>query len=136
MKRAKRWRTVAPRGRRLRKLCESHKTNQTISFILMLMNEEVVMRSARTKKHQTPPCSNQGISYSLGSPLTCQRCQGLLVREFCMDIHDGTGENGFWAARCLQCGELLDPLILHHRTSRPEAALAGRSRQQLPVALS
>lgn len=94
------------------------------------------MRGVRTKKHKTPPCSNPGILDSLDSPLNCQRCQGLLVREFCMDIHDGTGENGFWAARCLQCGELLDPLILHHRTSRPEAALAGRSRQQLPVALS
>jgi len=94
------------------------------------------MRDTRTKKNKPIPCFIPAISYSLDSPSTCQRCQGLLVREYCSDILDGTGENGFWAIRCLQCGELLDPLILHHRTSRSQPVISGRSRQQLPVALS
>ena len=94
------------------------------------------MKGTRTKKYKPSPCSIPGISYSPDSSLTCQRCQGLLVREFCSDIQDGTGENGFWALRCLQCGEVLDPLILQHRTSKPQPVLEGRSRQKSPVALS
>ena len=72
----------------------------------------------------------------LNSPFTCHRCQGLFVRVFCMDIYDSTGENGFWALRCLQCGELLDPLILQNRISNPQSVLKGRSRQQSPKALT
>lgn len=94
------------------------------------------MRNINGKKVKLSSCSYPAISLSHEAPLKCQRCQGLLVREFCMDIHDGTGENGFDALRCLQCGELLDPLILQHRTLRPQPVLSGRSRQQSPVALT
>lgn len=88
-----------------------------------------------TKRYDSSFSSHPMISHHETS-LICPRCEGLFVQEFCMDIHDGTGENGFWALRCLQCGELLDPLILQHRTSESPPVLEGRSRQKSPLALS
>ena len=94
------------------------------------------MRDTLNKKRKSTLGSTSPFQHSPDSTLTCRRCQGLLIREFCMDIHDGTGENGFWGLRCLQCGEILDPLILKHRISKTQTVLTGRSRQRSPVALS
>ena len=46
---------------------------------------------------------------------TCARCGGLMVGEFCMDLLNGTGELEFLASRCVQCGEVVDPVILQNR---------------------
>lgn len=94
------------------------------------------MNSTQSKEVKTLSSSHSVIPLSLDSALTCPRCQGLFVRVFCRDIYDGTGENGFWALRCLQCGELLDPLILQHRNTTSQAVQRGRTRQQSPMALS
>ena len=59
---------------------------------------------------------------------TCARCGGLMVGEFCMDLANGTGELEFLASRCVQCGEVVDPLILKHRTiQRPSTSLTRES---------
>ena len=94
------------------------------------------MNSTQTNKSETLSSSHSAISLSFDWSFTCPRCQGLFVRVFCMDMYDGTGENGFWALRCLQCGELLDPLILQHRISKPQLGQTKRPRQQSPMALS
>lgn len=94
------------------------------------------MNSTQTNKANTLSSSHSVFPLSLGSSLTCSRCQGLFVRVFCMDIYDGTGENGFWALRCLQCGELIDPLILQHRILIPQSVQRGRPYQQSPMPLS
>ena len=94
------------------------------------------MKPTKTMKDSNFSHSRKSDNNTFDSTMTCQRCHGLLVRDFCSDIRDGTGENGFWAFRCLQCGELLDPLILEHRNSEPQPVLSGRSRKQIPVALS
>jgi hypothetical protein len=39
----------------------------------------------------------------------CPRCSGLMVAEWCEDLSDYT------AQRCVQCGELIDPVILENR---------------------
>jgi rRNA maturation protein Nop10 len=39
----------------------------------------------------------------------CPRCGGLMVVEWCQDLSDYT------AQRCVQCGELIDPVILENR---------------------
>ena len=39
----------------------------------------------------------------------CPRCSGLMVAEWCEDLSD------YCAQRCLQCGEVIDPVILHNR---------------------
>ena len=39
----------------------------------------------------------------------CPRCIGLMVAEWCEDLSDYT------AQRCVQCGEVIDPVILQNR---------------------
>lgn len=93
------------------------------------------MRSTTNQKNKVCTWSNSVYSHVLDSSSSCLRCQGLLVRVFCMDILDSNDENGFWALRCFQCGELIDPLILQHRTSNPELVFTGSPRQRFPVPL-
>lgn len=50
----------------------------------------------------------------------CPRCGGLMVAEWCEDLSDYT------AQRCVQCGEVIDPVILHNR-----GALQGPMTTQL-----
>ena len=45
----------------------------------------------------------------------CDRCGGLLVGEHCTDLLDSTGQMEFPALRCVQCGEVVDLVILHNR---------------------
>ncbi len=39
----------------------------------------------------------------------CPRCSGLMVAEWCEDLSD------YRAHRCVQCGEVIDPVILQNR---------------------
>ena len=39
----------------------------------------------------------------------CPRCGGLMVAEWCEDLSD------YRAQRCVQCGEIVDPVILQNR---------------------
>jgi NAD-dependent SIR2 family protein deacetylase len=39
----------------------------------------------------------------------CPRCSGLMVDEWYQDLSD------YRAQRCVQCGEMIDPVILHNR---------------------
>ncbi len=58
------------------------------------------------------------ISWKEGvSTVTCVRCGGLLVAEPCTDFWDN-GKN-LAVRRCLQCGELVDQVILQNRQRRP-----------------
>lgn len=70
----------------------------------------------RVKKHQqvsgSVPC---------GSP-SCTRCGGLLVDERCMDIGESLGGYWFMAMRCVQCGDLIDEVILRNRYAHLVAA--------------
>ena len=48
----------------------------------------------------------------------CVRCGGLMVLEQCFDLHSDNGHLDFPAKRCVQCGELVDPVILKNRRLR------------------
>ncbi len=48
----------------------------------------------------------------------CSRCEGLMVSDFCMDLLNSAGELKFAALRCVQCGEVVDPIILQNRRLR------------------
>lgn len=69
-------------------------------------------------------------------PMKCHRCEGFLSREYCFDLQDGTGENGFWGLRCLQCGEMLDPLIIQNRQAQHPVVLKDRGRRTEGIATS
>jgi hypothetical protein len=46
----------------------------------------------------------------------CPRCAGLLIEESLFDLYDETGQMRRWALRCVQCGDVVDSLILKNRT--------------------
>ncbi len=52
---------------------------------------------------------------SLASATRCPRCEGLMVIEQGFDCMDNTAHVDFMARRCVQCGEVLDPIILQNR---------------------
>jgi len=64
--------------------------------------------------------------------MNCPRCNGYMVQDDYLDILDETGQCRFVAWRCLICGEVLDPVILKHRSSPPEPMV---DRARLPLAV-
>lgn len=54
-----------------------------------------------------------GTEASDGGP--CPRCSGLMVEE---RYYDFAGFRPFQGVRCVNCGEILDPLIREHRYQR------------------
>jgi hypothetical protein len=60
-------------------------------------------------RHDCSPAFRHGTT-------SCPRCGGLMVGEYCMDLPNGTGELEFLASRCVQCGEVVDPVILKNRS--------------------
>ena len=64
---------------------------------------------------------------------TCARCGGLMVGEFCMDLANGTGELEFLASRCVQCGEVVDSVILKNRRIQRPSLTAHPSDCGTPI---
>lgn len=64
--------------------------------------------------------------------MNCPRCNGCMMQDDFLDIQDETGQCRFVAWRCLICGEVLDPVILKHRSSPPEP-MVDRARLPLTV---
>ncbi len=48
-------------------------------------------------------------------PAHCSRCGGWMVEERCMDIGESLGGYWFWGQRCIQCGDIVDEVILRNR---------------------
>ncbi len=47
--------------------------------------------------------------------MTCQRCQGLMVEDYFLDLEESFIPCWFLGWRCVICGEVEDPLIRKHR---------------------
>ena len=62
--------------------------------------------------------------------MKCLRCNGQMRKEHFSDFSEESGRFAFEGWRCLNCGEILDPLILEHRHSPP---LYVKSRKRRPV---
>lgn len=60
----------------------------------------------------------------------CKRCGGLLLREGLFDLFDDTGQMRRWARRCVQCGDIVDSLILKRRMGAELPALKLLSRRR------
>jgi len=57
----------------------------------------------------------------------CTRCSGQMTHELCIDIQSDSGRTNFWAFRCIQCGDIVDEVILQNRSRSvfgPNAMLA------------
>jgi hypothetical protein len=62
------------------------------------------------------------------STAQCVRCGGLMVAEQCFDLLSDNGHLDFLAQRCVQCGELIDPVILRNRRLRLQRGLEKSER--------
>ena len=63
------------------------------------------------------------------STVTCVRCGGLLVAEPCTDFWNDV-EN-LAVRRCVQCGALVDQVILQNRQRRPTGGLPASRRSSV-----
>ena len=63
---------------------------------------------------------------------TCARCGGLMVIDFYMDLLFCIGEREFAAQRCVQCGEIVDPVILRNRGMNHEPMTAQAAGKMVP----
>lgn len=52
------------------------------------------------------------------SPRHCQRCHGLLVVDYCLHGADGMTRGTSDALRCVQCGDVIDAVILRNREAQ------------------
>ncbi len=64
--------------------------------------------------------------------MNCPRCSGYMMHDYYLELQDKTSQCRVTAWRCLICGEVLDPVILKHRSS-PQEPMVGRAR--LPIAV-
>lgn len=78
-------------------------------------------------------CIGRLASHAASSTITnrasCTRCGGLLVNEFYMDVLDGIGELKFPAKRCVQCGEVVDSIILINRQQEQQEITIQPARE-------
>ena len=50
--------------------------------------------------------------------MTCTRCSGLMVVDHMLDMQESHLSMWMQAHRCLACGNIVDPMIHHHRMLR------------------
>jgi hypothetical protein len=60
--------------------------------------------------------------------MQCQRCQGYLITEHFIDMLSASGEMDFKGLRCLNCGDITDPIIVRHHQSAAYAPLKSKRR--------
>jgi hypothetical protein len=71
-------------------------------------------------------------SSSFQDESTCTRCGGLMVNDFCMDLLNSSGESKFSVKRCVQCGEVVDSVILLNRQLGQEPMTVQLARKMVP----
>ena len=48
----------------------------------------------------------------------CPRCHGFLILDDMTDVGDAIGLSLCFGMRCINCGNVIDPLIVHHQCIR------------------
>lgn len=79
--------------------------------MVSILSEQVREREITGGGHLTHDMSDT-------SNQICARCGGLLVGHTCMDLLNSDRELECATLRCIQCGDIVDPVILHHRRLR------------------
>jgi ribosomal protein S27AE len=82
------------------------------------------MARAFTEKKNIEQLGSHTGSSAVQHEWTCPRCGGLMVNDSYMDLLNNLGESKFSAKRCVQCGEVVDSVILRNRGARPEPMTA------------
>jgi len=63
---------------------------------------------------------------------SCLRCGGFMVNEVSMDLMSSSGELDCATRRCVQCGDILDPVILQNRSIRQQRMTVQHAAHSLP----
>lgn len=63
---------------------------------------------------------------------SCLRCGGFMVKEVSTDLLNSAGELDCVTTRCVQCGDILDPVILRNRGIRQQPMTVRNAAQSLP----
>ncbi len=90
------------------------------------------MARALTEKMRAEQIENHTTSSEATHESTCTRCGGLMVTDFYMDLLFCIGETEFAAQRCVQCGEVVDPVILRNRGTKQESVTAQPAGKMAP----
>ncbi|MGE3978052.1 MAG: hypothetical protein AB7F94_10740 [Nitrospira sp.] len=61
---------------------------------------------------------------TISDRMRCSRCTGLMVVEQSFDSMRGSSEADVLLRRCVQCGDIVDPVILQNRRSQRGSELA------------
>jgi hypothetical protein len=80
--------------------------------------------SAKELKHADTTSRKEGVS-----AMKCVRCGGLLVAEPCTDFWEDV--KNLAVRRCVQCGELVDQVILQNRHRGPTGVLPTSRRSSV-----
>ena len=89
------------------------------------------MARALTEKTIAEQFGSHTVSSVVQHESMCTRCGGLMVQDFCLDVLGNIGESEFAAKRCVQCGEVVDPVILRNRGTRQEPMTVQRAGKML-----
>ncbi|MEY4704652.1 MAG: hypothetical protein RL042_848 [Nitrospirota bacterium] len=89
------------------------------------------MARAMAEKTRVEQPANYIASSVIQHQSTCSRCGGLMVSDFCMDLLNSTGELEFAAKRCVQCGEVVDPVILRNRGTQKVPMTVHLAKRQI-----
>ena len=92
---------------------------------------EVIMAVANQKARIGQIQSQSALASALLQS-TCVRCGGFMVKEVSTDLLNSTGELECVTTRCVQCGDILDPVILRNRFIHQESMAVQRAAQSLP----
>jgi len=82
------------------------------------------MATAFKEKTRDEQFGNHTASSAAQHESMCTRCGGLMVQDFCLNVLGNIGESEFAAKRCVQCGEVVDPVILRNRGTKQEPVTA------------
>jgi ribosomal protein S27E len=85
--------------------------------------EEIMARALMEETKNEQPAHHTVFSAAQHES-TCKRCGGLMVNDSYLDLLNNVGEAKFAGKRCVQCGEVVDPVILRNRGARQEPMTA------------
>ena len=95
-----------------------------------LLPMEVIMAMV-DKKDRIDAIQSQKAPFSALLRSICLRCGGLMVNEVSLDLMNSSSELECATKRCVQCGDILDPVILRNRHIREEPLKVQRAGKPL-----
>lgn len=60
--------------------------------------------------------------------MSCSRCKGCMVEDYMLDMEDSSGPMWLQAWRCMNCGNVFDSVLHHHRQAQGAIPLSVTPR--------